>query len=138
MLQLLSKHGSGRNVYDLGSGWGTLIFAISARFPDYRVTGYERSTFPFLCSWFLSLLIGKNNCRVKYEDFFNISLAKTDIVVCYLCTSLMTRLKEKFENELKPGALVISNTFAIQGWQPIETITAKDFYHSKVYIYRKE
>ena len=48
----------------------------------------------------------------------------------------MTELKPKLEAELRPGALVLSNTFAVPGWQPVATRTADDMYRSAVYLYR--
>lgn len=117
--------------------WGTLVLAISSTFPEHQVTGIERSPIPYLYSLIITKLLGRNNCHLLYMDLFKTSLNDTDIVVCYLCTSLMQRLKEKLEKELINGALVISNTFAIPGWEPIESITANDFFRSKIYVYRK-
>jgi hypothetical protein len=50
----------------------------------------------------------------------------------------MKRLRYKFEEELKPGALVISNTFAVPGWQSMSVIELEDLYRSKIYKYIKQ
>jgi len=47
----------------------------------------------------------------------------------------MEKLKPKLEAELKPDALVLSNTFALAGWQVVEERTAPDIHASKVYLY---
>lgn len=137
ILDLLNRYNAGYRIYELGSGWGTLTSSISGAFPDYQVTGFERSPLPFLFSVAANKILNRKNCQLKYKDFFRTSFAETDIIVCYLGPNVMSRLKPKLEKELKHGSVVISSTFAVPGWQPIETITSSDLYHSKVYLYRK-
>ena len=47
----------------------------------------------------------------------------------------MEKLKEKFLKELKPGTIIISNTFAISGLKPTQIIEINDIYKTKVYKY---
>jgi len=47
----------------------------------------------------------------------------------------MVGLDEKFRNELPAGALVLSNTFALHQWQPLDKVEARDRFHSPVYLY---
>jgi hypothetical protein len=48
----------------------------------------------------------------------------------------MEKLKPKLEAELPAGALVLPNTFAVRGWDPIEVRTAPDVHASQVFLYR--
>ena len=57
-------------------------------------------------------------------------------MVCFLTPPIMEKLKPKLEAELRAGPLVVSNTFALRGWQPIEKKTVPDVPASKVYLYR--
>ncbi len=136
LLKLLATHQAGNKVYELGSGWGTLVFPIAREFPHHQVTGLERSPIPYLYSQLVNRILQRKNITFIHTNFFNQSFAETDTVVCYLCTGLMSRLKEKLEKELAVGALVVSNTFAVPGWKPIEVIIANDMFRSKVYVYR--
>nr|NGX50328.1 hypothetical protein [Chlamydiota bacterium] len=74
--------------------------------------------------------------KIMRQNFFKCSLHNADLVVCYLFPKGMTQLKSKFERELKPGTVVVSNTFAIPGWTPIETIEVDDIHRSKIYLYQ--
>lgn len=123
-------------VYELGSGWGTLAFPIASRHPDVLVIGYETSPFPYFYSKILSLLKRLPNLKLIRKDFFKISLTDASVVVCYLYPGAMQKLKVKFSEELKPGTLIISNTFAIPGWRPEKVIVVKDLYRSRIYIYK--
>ena len=48
----------------------------------------------------------------------------------------MTSLKTKFEEELKPNTLIVSNTFRLAGWEPEEVITLNDIHQTRIYRYR--
>lgn len=123
-------------IVDLGSGWGTLVVPLAARFPRARVRGYELSWVPYGFSRLRLAVHGFANLRLDCRDFFLEPLAEADIVVCYLYTGAMRRLREKFESELRPGTLVISHTFAIHGWQPEQIIRLPDTFSTRIYLYR--
>ncbi len=72
----------------------------------------------------------------RYGDYHKTGLGGAALVVCYLPGPALEKLKPKLEAELKPGALVASNTFALRGWDPIDVRTAPDAHASPVYLYR--
>jgi len=135
ILSLLPDEFQG-NIYELGSGWGTLLVHLAMKFPDSQVLGFETSPLPYYLSKLR--LQGKNNSNVSVVklDFFSMPLGEADLIVCYLYPGAMSRLKSKFETELKPGTLIVSNTFAIPGWTPEKVIEVNDLYKTKVYLYR--
>lgn len=126
---LLPKHVEGA-VYELGVGWGTLLKSLN-RYENVRAI--ELSPIPFAAAW----LIAGKNVEVVWEDFFKKDLSDAGLVVCYLYPGAMEKLKEKFERELKEGCWVISNTFAVPGWEPEKVVVLEDWYRTKVYLYRK-
>lgn len=125
-----------RTIYDLGSGGGTFALAIARRFPLCPVIGIENSPLPYYFSRLIQFLSGKSNLQFQRKDFFEVSLREADAIVCYLFSGAMQKLKSKLEQELQPGTIVISSTFAIPGWKPESAIDSKDLYHSKIYVYR--
>jgi len=136
MLKLAYELPIPNNIIDLGSGWGNLSFAFSRAFPLAKVIGYENSFIPYLFTVCLKFIFKYNNLQFYYQNFLKISLRKADLVVCYLFPGGMKRLNTKFEQELKPGAIVISNTFALSEKQPFKIVTINDIYHTKIYCYR--
>lgn len=124
-------------VYDLGSGWGGLAGALARRYPRSPVIGFEVSPLPWAWSRLRQALGGNTgNLTFRFGDFHNADLTGAALVVCYLPGPAMEKLKPKLEAELKPGALVASNTFAFRGWTPVEVRTAPDAHASQVYLYR--
>lgn len=132
----LIPHGQ-KNIFELGSGWGSLIFPIARHFPESFISAFEISPFPFLVSKFLRQLFVTKNIQIHRKDFFKIDLNDADVIVCYLYPKGMLQLRDKFEAELKSGSVVISNCFAIPGWKAEKTLILKDLWRTKIYFYRK-
>lgn len=121
----LEAHGT---VYELGAGWGDILKELASRYP--KVIGFELSPLP----WLVSFVRTKKCVR---KDFFNADLSDAALIVCYLYPAAMRKLKLKFEKELKPGTMIISNTFQIPGWEPTRIITLRDLYKTPIYLYEK-
>ncbi len=135
MLDMLPDALNG-TIVELGSGWGGLAVALARRFPDCRVVGYELSPLPWLVSRLRLMAAPAPNLRLHRADFRRAPLGDATVVVCYLFPAAMTKLRPKLDAELRPGTLVLSNTFAMPGWQPLATQTADDLYRSTIYLYR--
>ncbi len=133
ILEVLPEKGT---VYELGSGFGHLLYLICKKSSHYKIHGFEISFFPYLFSKSLELFF-PSLLSIRRKNFYDVSLQEADIVVCYLFPQAMSLLRKKLETELKEGALVISNTFSIIGWKPIQVIEIKDLFRSKIYIYQK-
>jgi hypothetical protein len=111
------------HVYELGCGWGGLL----ARLRRYGAVGVELSPLPALISAFRGPVI--------WRDLFEVELRDAELVVCYLYRGGMERLAKKLERELPEGAVVITHTFALPGWEPEEVRIATDLYRTPVYRY---
>ena len=123
-------------IVELGSGWGTLAFPIYRNGSESRVIGMEVSFFPWLWSRLVKCIMGYKNLNLVRQDFHRASLREASVVVCYLFPQAMTNLHEKLREELRPGSLVISNTFRLPGWSPEKVVVLQDAYRTPVYLYR--
>lgn len=135
LLGVLSQRGIHGKVFELGAGWGSLAFPLAQKLPRCPVLAYENSLIPYLFSRCRKLLFPYENLTLNRGNFYHISLAEADIVVCYLYPGAMVRLQAKFERELKRETLVISSTFAVPAWKPRQIIEVDDLYHTKIYVY---
>ncbi len=123
------------HIYELGSGWGTLVIPIAKQFGECHVHGYENSIVPYTVSR-VRRLLGPPNLNLHWRNFMKSGLGTADVVVCYQSPGNMSRLRPKFEEELKNNAYVISNTFAVPGWKPTETHRVDDLFNTCIYVYR--
>lgn len=135
LLNILPQLTNGE-IAELGSGWGTLAFALARKFPACKITAFEISPVPYFYSVFISKWMSYPNLELQRRDFFECSLHEKGMVVCYLYPGAMVRLREKFEKELSPEAYVVSHTFAIPGWKPLLTVHALDMYRTPIYLYQ--
>lgn len=134
MLAKMPITASGK-VLELGAGWGTLAFGLAKKYPQSQIEAYEISIVPYLFCVLMQKCLRYKNLKLHRKDFFSVSFNECDGVVCYLYPGAMQRLQSKFKEELKPGAFILSNTFALHGWKPTSTFEVDDFYQTKIYLY---
>lgn len=130
---------TGGKIVDLGSGWGSLAYPISARFADAEVVGYELSPIPWLYSRLKGVFVRRGNLELHRRNVFEADLRDVDVVVVFLHPAAMRKLQVKFERELRPGCLVLSNTFAVPRWEASETRRLSGSWFSTstaIYVYR--
>lgn len=113
----LIPEGTNGEIVDLGAGWGSLAYPIAKRFPDAEIVGYELSPVPWGYSRLKGLVIRRKNLTLRRRNVFEADLREADVVVVYLHPAAMRKLQKKFEEELRPGTLVISNTFVVPTWK---------------------
>jgi len=123
-------------IYELGSGWGGLARVLAGRYPASPVRAFEVSLLPWAVAAARQAYDGPGNLSFQLKNFHAIDLSDAALVVCYLPGPAMEKLKPKLQAELPKGALVLSNTFALSGWDPIDVRTAPDIHASRVYLYR--
>ncbi|MBD3359422.1 MAG: hypothetical protein GF365_01805 [Candidatus Buchananbacteria bacterium] len=126
-------------VYDLGCGDGRFLRQLK-KHKQIQGIGYEYFLMPYIIGQIYNLF-SKNKVKIKLKNFFKADLSQADYVFCYLITDEMAKLEKKLKQELKPGALVISNTFKFKNWQPENFIVInekrKNALSNKLYIYKK-
>jgi len=112
-----------------------MAYSLARRFPDQPVIGMELSILPWLYSRLRLTVQPQPNLHFHRMDFMQADLSHAALVVCYLLPEPMEALARKLVMEMAPGGLILSNTFAIRGWHPLDQITAPDLYRSEVYLY---
>ena len=134
-----SEQGS-YTVVDLGSGNGDLSFYIARALPQVKVLGLEMSPLGHRRAQLRKKLRGPTNVDYAEADFLAYDLSGADAVVMFLSAKMMIRLRDKLQSELKPGALVLSNTFPLGGdWQPLEVLKFWNpiYIDEALFVYRK-
>lgn len=135
MLRLLPARVDG-TVYDLGSGWGGLAFALARRYPDNPVVGIELSPLPWLFSRAMLAVRPRPNLRFRRADMLAVPLSDAGAVACYLIPGAMQRLAPKLAADLRPGTVLVSYCFAVDGWTPEAAAVEPDAGPMPVYRYR--
>jgi SAM-dependent methyltransferase len=121
-------------VLDIGSGTGAFVQALAALRPDDHITGIESAPAPFAISWLRAR--GQTHVVVRCGDFLAASWAEYDLVYAFLSPAPMARVWEKASREMKPGSLLVSNSFAIPGREPDRVIDVEDRRHTRLLMFR--
>ena len=118
MLGVASLRPSDR-VADLGSGDGRIVIACARQ--GVRAEGYEINPLLVLLSRRAIRRAGVQQlATVHWKSFWRADLAPFNAVFVYGIPYIMNGLQKKLEQELRPGAKVISNIYSFHGWTPAE------------------
>lgn len=111
VILLLKEAGvaEGAVVYDLGSGWGSLVIALARAFPNAEIRGIEMSPLPY---W-IARLRTRNlpNITLRRGNFYHCNLTDAAAVTCYLMIKPMPKLARLLDQMLRPGTPVVSIAF---------------------------
>ena len=119
---------------DLGAGLGGPTIGLAHRRPDALITGVESSPLPWLICRIRA--VRQRNAHMRFGNIFTEDLAAYDLVYVFLSPEPMPRLWAKARAEMRPGSLLVSNTFAVPDMVPGETIVLPGRADAKLFIYR--
>ncbi|MHB1099717.1 MAG: class I SAM-dependent methyltransferase [Burkholderiales bacterium] len=105
---------------DLGSGLGGLLAMLAEEKPCGKFFGVEVAPLPFLIGKARCMTLP--NCRMAWGGYERIDLSRFDFVYAFLSPVPMPGLFEKAEREMKPGSVLISNSFGVPGGEADETV----------------
>jgi hypothetical protein len=121
---------------DLGSGIGGVLTHLAQTHPHGHYHGVEAAPLPFLWSWLRIKFGGYRNCTVHWGSLWHSDLSQYDVVFAYLSPVPMEALWQKAKQEMSPGSIFISNTFAVPEHPPQETVSVEDLHRSTLYLWR--
>ena len=124
----------GQIFMELGSGDGRVV---REAVKHYRVRGIGIDANNLLV--ILSRLYAKrekiSSVEFRKQNMFETDLKDVDVLYLFLMPELLKKMNAKFLHELKPGALVISHGFRLEGWsdKQVDEIKSEPF---STYYYR--
>jgi hypothetical protein len=128
--------GQSFTLIDVGCGLGGVLTHLARARPDGVFYGIEHAPLPFLMSWLRIKLGGQANCHVTWGSFWRVDLNRYDVVYAYLSPVPMPDLWQKAMSEMRPGTVLISNTFDVPGHPPDQTVQVDDLHKSRLYLWR--
>lgn len=121
-------------VADLGCGNGSLLRRLARLRPDCSFVGIEHAPLTWL--WARLASLGQANCRIEPGDFWRRHLGVFDVVYAFLSPAPMPRLWHKAHAEMRPGCILISNSFEIPDAAPDHVVDVADRRHTRLLRYR--
>lgn len=121
-------------VIDCGCGDGGLLRQLARLRPDCSFVGIEHAPLPWL--WARIGALGTPNLLIRYGDFWDGHLGLFDVVYAFLSPAPMARFWVKACEEMRPGALLVSNSFAVPDVRADRVVDVADRRETRLYCYR--
>jgi SAM-dependent methyltransferase len=131
--QLAEQVPEGARLLDLGAGTGTVLAWFVRHRPDVQVDGIEFSWLPWLLG---RIRLANSKAGWQHGDAFAADLALYDVVYAYLSPEPMSLLWEKAQKEMRPGSLLISNSFDIPNVPPERVCNIGDWKGSRLLVWK--
>lgn len=127
----LAKIKAGTRVYDLGSGDGRLLL-LSAK-QGAIATGFEINPYLVLLTR-LRAYFGqyRGSVRVFWTSLWKAPVSDADVVFVYLLPWRMEELAAKLIREVKPGTLIVSNSFIFPNWKIVDNDETNHVYAFRI------
>ena len=119
---------------DLGCAHGGLLRRLARARRDCSFVGIEHAPLPWLWAKLASLALP--NVQIRYGDFWRVNLETFGIVYAFLSPVPMPRLMDKARAEMRPGTLVISNSFAVPEVPAESIVNVPDRRATQLFCYR--
>ena len=130
---LLPPRASGR-LLDIGSGTGSVVRALAQLRPGWQFTGIEAAPLPH---WIARLLAARqSNLALQRGDFFRSPWTEYDVIYAFLSPVPMAQVWAKACAEMRPGSLLVSNSFGVPGIEPECQLQLDDRRGTRLLCYR--
>jgi hypothetical protein len=125
---------AGARFLDLGAGIGSVLCPLARARPDAQFTGIENAPLVWLTGYLRTR--GMPACVWCWGDMWRADLAGYDVVYAFLSPAPMPALWAKAKREMRPGSLLVSNSFAVPEVGPERIIELDDPRQTVLYCYR--
>ncbi|WEK54954.1 MAG: class I SAM-dependent methyltransferase [Candidatus Cohnella colombiensis] len=133
VVEIVEKLPGTGTIIEAGSGWGTLALQLARECDNRKIIGIENSLIPYVVS---RIFARNDRLSYRFSNIYTYSYSKDSIIVCYLYPGAMQKLAELARQGRFEGMYLVSVCFALPGWEPVQVLTCKDLYLTKVYMYR--
>jgi precorrin-6B methylase 2 len=115
-------------VYDLGSGDGRIVIEAAREYQALGV-GVEADPLRVILSRLKIIRWGlQHQVKIIWGNLFHQNLSPATVVVLFLWGRTNEKLKDKLQEELKPGTRVVSYVWKFKGWKPVKVDEKEDIY----------
>ncbi len=122
------------NLIDLGAGGGARLHRLARLRPESRFTGIETAPGPWALGW----LLNRRQANVDWRrgDLFALPWRDYDVIYAFLSPAPMAGLERKATAEMRPGSLLVSNSFPLPGREADFVVDVDDRRRTRLYCYR--
>lgn len=120
MVQLARLQGR-ETVIDLGAGDGRILIEAVRSYPGITAIGIEYVPTVWLLGTFV-IWRSRIPVTLRLGDALTADVANADVIFLYVLPSLMHKLEQKFQKELRKGTVIVSHSFSFPGRRAEEEV----------------
>lgn len=119
---------------DIGAGTGSLLRPLARARPDCQFTGVELAP----ATWLVGRLLAASAANIDWQrgDLFSRPWHDYDLVYAFLSPVPMAEVWQKAASELRPGSVLVSNSFPVPGREADFVVEVTDRRATRLYGYR--
>lgn len=124
-------------IYDLGCGDARVLIRAAQQFGAKAVGVDIREELVRQARQRVSELKLDDRIEVSCGDYLELDVSSADVVMLYLSRGSLGQISLKLEQELKPGARIVTHSFDLPAWKPTEerSITLANGSDMQLYLY---
>jgi SAM-dependent methyltransferase len=127
-------------VYDLGCGDGRIVIAAAQKF-GARGVGIDIDPARIYDAEQNAKKAGVERLvRFELRDALKADVSDATVVTLYLLSALNVQLRPILTRQLRPGARIVSHSFAMGNWEPdiVDTFTSADGLNRTLYLWKTD
>ena len=127
-------------VYDLGCGDGRIVIAAARQFGS-RGVGVDIDPERIADAELNAMRAGVEKLvTFRLQDAVETDVSEATVVTLYLISALNVRLRPILTTQLRPGARIVSHSFAMGDWEPevVDTFTSVDGVSRTLYLWKAD
>ncbi len=124
-------------VADIGSGLAGTLLSLADAISDGQFIGIETAPLPFVLSWLRVLASGRSRrVRLIFGDYRHQDFSAFDVIYCFLSPVPMSEAHAKASREMRPGTILISNSFTVPGHPADAIVSVSDRRGTQLHVWR--
>ena len=114
-------------VYDLGSGDGRIVIRAAQKY-GVKAVGIEMDQLLLAKARKDAQAAGVTRLvEFRAEDALKADISRATVITLYMLPWFNEAMKPSFKKYLKPGTRIVAHDFAIEGWEPDQTVKLPGF-----------
>ena len=126
-------------LYDLGCGDGRIVIMAAEEFGATGIGVDINKRLVQEARKKVKSLDMAERIEIVHGDLFDVDLSTADVVTMYLTTGANEKVRPKLEQELRPGARVVTHDFSIPSWKQARNLKFREGYRNHtIHVYVME
>lgn len=130
---------AGSVFYDLGSGDGRVVFAVTRRYDLRKAVGYEYAPWPYWKSRLFKKIYHMSSVVFYHADMRNASLRDADVIYLYLYPKLIDSMIKIIGQQVRDGTIIVCPRFKIDCSKHTQFKLLKEIHYQSlpVFLFQK-